>query len=113
MPPGRKVSRDLRVEGQEEDMFSVLCPGCSRAAAETLTQKAEQVSHVVVGTVGFFCLWYVPYAALTMSMVNSHPHGLDLRLVTIPAFFSKSVCVYDAIIYCFMNKQVKLLFTFL
>lgn len=94
-------------------MFSVLCPGCSRAAAETLTQKAEQVSHVVVGTVGFFCLWYVPYAALTMSMVNSHPHGLDLRLVTIPAFFSKSVCVYDAIIYCFMNKQVKLLFTFL
>ncbi|KQK86041.1 short-wave-sensitive opsin 1 [Amazona aestiva] len=34
-------------------------------------------------------------------------HGIDLRLVTIPAFFSKSSCVYNPIIYCFMNKQFR------
>lgn len=71
------------------------------------TQKAErEVSHMVVVMVGSFCLCYVPYAALAMYMVNNRNHGLDLRLVTIPAFFSKSSCVYNPIIYCFMNKQV-------
>ncbi|XP_009643551.1 ultraviolet-sensitive opsin [Egretta garzetta] len=50
---------------------------------------------------------YVPYAALAMYMVNNRNHGLDLRLVTIPAFFSKSACVYNPIIYCFMNKQFR------
>lgn len=63
---------------------------------------------MVVVMVGSFCLCYVPYAALAMYMVNNRNHGLDLRLVTIPAFFSKSSCVYNPIIYCFMNKQVKL-----
>lgn len=73
------------------------------------TQKAErEVSHMVVVMVGSFCLCYVPYAALAMYMVNNRNHGLDLRLVTIPAFFSKSSCVYNPIIYCFMNKQVTL-----
>lgn len=73
------------------------------------TQKAErEVSHMVVVMVGSFCLCYVPYAALAMYMVNNRNHGLDLRLVTVPAFFSKSSCVYNPIIYCFMNKQVKL-----
>ena len=62
---------------------------------------------MVVVMVGSFCLCYVPYAALAMYMVNNRNHGLDLRLVTIPAFFSKSSCVYNHIIYCFMNKQVK------
>lgn len=61
---------------------------------------------MVVVMVGSFCLCYVPYAALAMYMVNNRNHGLDLRLVTIPAFFSKSACVYNPIIYCFMNKQV-------
>nr|AZG02956.1 short-wavelength sensitive opsin 1 [Myonycteris torquata] len=70
------------------------------------TQKAErEVSRMVVVMVGSFCLCYVPYAALAMYMVNNRNHGLDLRLVTIPAFFSKSACVYNPIIYCFMNKQ--------
>ncbi|XP_009881597.1 PREDICTED: short-wave-sensitive opsin 1, partial [Charadrius vociferus] len=70
------------------------------------TQKAErEVSRMVVVMVGSFCLCYVPYAALAMYMVNNRDHGLDLRLVTIPAFFSKSACVYNPIIYCFMNKQ--------
>lgn len=73
------------------------------------TQKAErEVSHMVVVMVGSFCLCYVPYAALAMYIVNNRNHGLDLRLVTIPAFFSKSSCVYNPIIYGFMNKQVKL-----
>lgn len=58
--------------------------------------------------VGSFCLCYTPYTALAMYIVNNHNHGVDLRFVTIPAFFPKSACVYNPIIYCFMNKQVKL-----
>ncbi|XP_007981042.1 short-wave-sensitive opsin 1 [Chlorocebus sabaeus] len=70
------------------------------------TQKAErEVSRMVVVMVGSFCVCYVPYAAFAMYMVNNRNHGLDLRLVTIPAFFSKSACIYNPIIYCFMNKQ--------
>ncbi|NWS31764.1 OPSUV protein, partial [Polioptila caerulea] len=49
----------------------------------------------------------VPGTALAMYMVNNREHGIDLRLVTIPAFFSKSSCVYNPIIYCFMNKQFR------
>ncbi|KAB0345263.1 hypothetical protein FD755_012475 [Muntiacus reevesi] len=72
------------------------------------TQKAErEVSHMVVVMVGSFCLCYTPYAALAMYIVNNRNHGVDLRLVTIPAFFSKSACVYNPIIYCFMNKQFR------
>nr|XP_001502785.1 short-wave-sensitive opsin 1 [Equus caballus] len=72
------------------------------------TQKAErEVSRMVVVMVGSFCVCYVPYAALAMYMVNNPNHGLDLRFVTIPAFFSKSSCVYNPIIYCFMNKQFR------
>nr|AMD82567.1 ultra-violet sensitive visual pigment [Hypsiglena jani] len=72
------------------------------------TQKAErEVSRMVVVMVASFCICYVPYAALAMYMVNNPHHGLDLRLVTIPAFFSKSSCVYNPIIYCFMNKQFR------
>ena len=71
------------------------------------TQKAErEVSRMVVVMVGSFCVCYVPYAALAMYMVNNRDHGLDLRLVTIPAFFSKTACVYNPPIYCFMNKRV-------
>ncbi|NXC78625.1 OPSUV protein, partial [Anhinga anhinga] len=85
--------------------------GCCRGVAaqqqeSATTQKAErEVSRMVVVMVGSFCLCYVPYAALAMYMVNNRDHGLDLRLVTIPAFFSKSACIYNPIIYCFMNKQ--------
>ncbi|KAM9292627.1 short-wave-sensitive opsin 1 [Morus bassanus] len=71
-------------------------------------QKEEQeVSRMVVVMVGCFCLCYVPYAALAMYVVNNRDHGLDLRLVTIPAFVSKSACVYNPIIYSFMNKQFR------
>ncbi|XP_043943083.1 short-wave-sensitive opsin 1 [Protopterus annectens] len=72
------------------------------------TQKAErEVSRMVIVMVGSFCVCYVPYAALAMYMVNNRSHGIDLRLVTIPAFFSKSSFVYNPIIYCFMNKQFR------
>lgn len=89
-------------------MFSVLPQVAAQQQESASTQKAErEVSRMVVVMVGSFCLCYVPYAALAMYMVNNRNHGLDLRLVTIPAFFSKSACVYNPIIYCFMNKQVK------
>ncbi|NXM45109.1 OPSUV protein, partial [Gymnorhina tibicen] len=72
------------------------------------TQKAEQeLSHTVVVTVGSFCLCRVPRAALAAYLVSSRNHGLDLRLVTVPAFFSKRACVYNPITYCFMNKQFR------
>nr|AOF40393.1 short-wavelength opsin 1 [Malpolon monspessulanus] len=70
------------------------------------TQKAErEVSRMVVVMVGSFCICYVPYAALAMYIVNNPQHSIDLRLVSIPAFFSKSAYVYNPIIYCLMNKQ--------
>ncbi|XP_023988142.1 LOW QUALITY PROTEIN: short-wave-sensitive opsin 1 [Physeter macrocephalus] len=73
------------------------------------TQKAErEVSHMVVMMVGSFCLCYTPCAALAMYTVNNRNHRVDLWFVTIPAFFSKSACVYNPIVYCFMNKQEKL-----
>ncbi|XP_047550336.1 short-wave-sensitive opsin 1 [Lutra lutra] len=72
------------------------------------TQKAErEVSRMVVVMVGSFCFCYTPYAAMAMYLINNRNHGVDLRLVTIPAFFSKSACVYNPIIYCFMNKQFR------
>nr|BAB79499.1 Cp-S opsin [Cynops pyrrhogaster] len=72
------------------------------------TQKAErEVTRMVIVMVASFCVCYVPYAAMAMYMVNNRNHGLDLRLVTIPAFFSKSACVYNPIIYSFMNKQFR------
>ncbi|NWH41588.1 OPSUV protein, partial [Chloropsis hardwickii] len=87
-------------------------PSLAQVAAQqqesATTQKAErEVSRMVVVMVGSFCMCYVPYAALAMYMVNNRDHGIDLRLVTIPAFFSKSSCVYNPIIYCFMNKQFR------
>ncbi|XP_052644847.1 LOW QUALITY PROTEIN: short-wave-sensitive opsin 1 [Harpia harpyja] len=89
-------------------LLSALRAVAAQQQESATTQKAErEVSRMVVVMVGSFCLCYVPYAALAMYMVNNRNHGLDLRLVTIPAFFSKSACVYNPIIYCFMNKQFR------
>ncbi|CAH2275375.1 short-wave-sensitive opsin 1 [Pelobates cultripes] len=72
------------------------------------TQKAEkEVSRMVIVMIGSFCMCYVPYAAMAMYMVTNRNHGMDLRFVTIPAFFSKSASVYNPIIYSFMNKQFR------
>lgn len=115
----RRVGRGLgRCRGLHRGWAGAGSPGrpevslsLSQVAAQqqesATTQKAErEVSRMVVVMVGSFCMCYVPYAALAMYMVNNREHGIDLRLVTIPAFFSKSSCVYNPIIYCFMNKQV-------
>lgn len=106
--PTRRVQA-LAVEARRGTSLSAQLQVAAQQQESASTQKAErEVSHMVVVMVGSFCLCYVPYAALAMYMVNNRNHGLDLRLVTIPAFFSKSSCVYNPIIYCFMNKQVKL-----
>ncbi|NWV82697.1 OPSUV protein, partial [Dasyornis broadbenti] len=89
-------------------LLSALRAVAAQQQESATTQKAErEVSRMVVVMVGSFCLCYVPYAALAMYMVNNRDHGIDLRLVTVPAFFSKSACVYNPIIYCFMNKQFR------
>ncbi|NXQ44698.1 OPSUV protein, partial [Catharus fuscescens] len=107
----RRLGRGLGGRGQQPGRPKV-SPSPAQVAAQqqesATTQKAErEVSRMVVVMVGSFCLCYVPYAALAMYMVNNREHGIDLRLVTIPAFFSKSSCVYNPIIYCFMNKQFR------
>ncbi|XP_062465408.1 short-wave-sensitive opsin 1 [Pezoporus occidentalis] len=89
-------------------LLSALRAVAAQQQESATTQKAErEVSRMVVVMVGSFCVCYVPYAALAMYMVNNREHGIDLRLVTIPAFFSKSSCIYNPIIYCFMNKQFR------
>lgn len=110
LPAPIEKGGDVGVEGQgEEDVSLCSAQVAAQQQESASTQKAErEVSRMVVVMVGSFCLCYTPYAAMAMYMVNNRNHGLDLRLVTIPAFFSKSACVYNPIIYCFMNKQVKL-----
>ncbi|KAL0962720.1 hypothetical protein UPYG_G00344440 [Umbra pygmaea] len=79
------------------------------AAAQTesvSTQKAEkEVSRMVVVMVCSFCLCWCPYALTAVYYAYSSDENKDYRLVTIPAFFSKSSCVYNPLIYAFMNKQ--------
>ncbi|KAJ8783013.1 hypothetical protein J1605_009621 [Eschrichtius robustus] len=94
--------RDHKALGEREERVA------AQQQESATTQKAErEVSHTVVMMVGSFCLCCTPYAALATYIVNNRNHGVDLRFVTIPAFFSKSACVYNPIIYCFMNKQFR------
>ncbi|XP_071768176.1 opsin-1, short-wave-sensitive 1 [Centroberyx gerrardi] len=70
------------------------------------TQKAEkEVSRMIIVMVGSFITCYGPYALAAMYFAHSADESKDYRLVTIPAFFSKSSCVYNPLIYAFMNKQ--------
>ncbi|XP_010885246.1 opsin-1, short-wave-sensitive 1 [Esox lucius] len=79
------------------------------AAAQTesvSTQKAEkEVSKMVVVMVCSFCVCWCPYALAALYYAYSSEENKDYRLVTIPAFFSKSSGVYNPLIYAFMNKQ--------
>uniref|UniRef100_A0A3Q2QLX7 Opsin 1 (cone pigments), short-wave-sensitive 1 n=1 Tax=Fundulus heteroclitus TaxID=8078 RepID=A0A3Q2QLX7_FUNHE len=76
--------------------YSQLLGVAAQQAESASTQKAEkEVSRMIIVMVGSFVTCYAPY-------VNK-----DYRLVTIPAFFSKSSCVYNPLIYAFMNKQVR------
>jgi len=80
----------------------------AQQAESASTQKAEkEVSRMVIVMVGSFVLCYAPYAATAMWFANADESNKDYRLVAIPAFFSKSSCVYNPLIYVFMNKQVR------
>uniref|UniRef100_A0A673W918 Opsin 1 (cone pigments), short-wave-sensitive 1 n=1 Tax=Salmo trutta TaxID=8032 RepID=A0A673W918_SALTR len=75
-------------------------------AESASTQKAEkEVSRMVIVMVCSFILCYGPYALAGLYFAYTTSENKDYRLVTIPAFFSKSSCVYNPLIYAFMNKQ--------
>ncbi|AWO98360.1 UV opsin isoform 3 [Scophthalmus maximus] len=70
------------------------------------TQKAEkEVSRMIIMMVCSFLSCYGPYALAALYFAYSSDKSKDYRFVTIPAFFSKSSCVYNPLIYAFMNKQ--------
>nr|AWU59274.1 short-wavelength sensitive 1 opsin [Chitala ornata] len=70
------------------------------------TQKAEKdVSRMVIVMVGSFMVCYLPYALTGLYFSFAEDDNKDFRLVTIPAYFLKSSCVYNPLIYTFMNKQ--------
>nr|BAD80827.2 ultraviolet opsin [Girella punctata] len=70
------------------------------------TQKAEkEVSRMIIVMVGSFVTCYAPYALAGLYFAFSTNENKDYRLVTVPAYFSKSSCVYNPLIYAFMNKQ--------
>ncbi|XP_046878638.1 ultraviolet-sensitive opsin-like [Hypomesus transpacificus] len=78
----------------------------AQQAESASTQKAEkEVSRMVIVMVGSFVVCYAPYAIAGLYFAFSTNEDKDYRLVTIPAMFSKSSCVYNPLIYAFMNKQ--------
>ncbi|KAF4114720.1 opsin-1, short-wave-sensitive 1 [Onychostoma macrolepis] len=78
----------------------------AQQAESASTQKAEkEVSRMVVVMVGSFIVCYGPYAITAMWFANADESNKDYRMVAIPALFSKSSCVYNPLIYAFMNKQ--------
>nr|ADK37277.1 ultraviolet sensitive opsin [Perissodus microlepis] len=78
----------------------------AQQAESASTQKAEkEVSRMIIVMVGSFVTCYGPYAVAALYFAYSTDENKDYRLVTIPAFFSKSACVYNPLIYVFMNKQ--------
>uniref|UniRef100_A0A3P9H2D9 Opsin 1 (cone pigments), short-wave-sensitive 1 n=4 Tax=Oryzias TaxID=8089 RepID=A0A3P9H2D9_ORYLA len=78
----------------------------AQQAESASTQKAEkEVSRMIIVMVASFVTCYGPYALTAQYYAYSQDENKDYRLVTIPAFFSKSSCVYNPLIYAFMNKQ--------
>lgn len=61
---------------------------------------------MIIVMVGSFVACYAPYAITGLWFAFSPDENKDYRLVTVPAYFSKSSCVYNPLIYAFMNKQV-------
>ncbi|KAM4614729.1 opsin-1, short-wave-sensitive 1 [Polymixia lowei] len=78
----------------------------AQQAESVSTQKAEkEVSRMVIVMVGSYLVCYSPYCIAALYFSISTEENKDYRLVTIPAFFSKSACVYNPLIYAFLNKQ--------
>ncbi|XP_015243238.1 PREDICTED: putative violet-sensitive opsin isoform X2 [Cyprinodon variegatus] len=78
----------------------------AQQAESASTQKAEkEVSRMIIVMVLSFCACYCPYAITGLVYANSSDANRDYRLVTIPAFLTKSSCVYNPLIYIYMNKQ--------
>uniref|UniRef100_A0A1A8GNX9 Opsin 1 (Cone pigments), short-wave-sensitive 1 n=1 Tax=Nothobranchius korthausae TaxID=1143690 RepID=A0A1A8GNX9_9TELE len=78
----------------------------AQQAESASTQKAEkEVSRMIMVMVGSFVSCYAPYALTGLYYAYSQDENKDYRLVTIPAFFSKSANIYNPIIYVLMNKQ--------
>uniref|UniRef100_A0A672JYT6 Opsin 1 (cone pigments), short-wave-sensitive 1 n=1 Tax=Sinocyclocheilus grahami TaxID=75366 RepID=A0A672JYT6_SINGR len=75
-------------------------------AESASTQKAEkEVSRVVIVMVGSYIVCYGPYAISAMCFAYADDANKDYRLVAIPALFLKSSCMYNPLIYAFLNKQ--------
>uniref|UniRef100_A0A671MYF0 Opsin 1 (cone pigments), short-wave-sensitive 1 n=1 Tax=Sinocyclocheilus anshuiensis TaxID=1608454 RepID=A0A671MYF0_9TELE len=75
-------------------------------AESASTQKAEkEVSRVVIVMVGSYIVCYGPYAISAMCFDYADDANKDYRLVAIPALFLKSSCMYNPLIYTFLNKQ--------
>ncbi|XP_069580247.1 opsin-1, short-wave-sensitive 1 [Brachyistius frenatus] len=77
--------------------------GALRAVAAQQTEK--EVSRMIVVMVSSFVTCYGPYAVAGFYFAYLPDENKDYRLVTVPTFFSKSSCVYNPLIYVFMNKQ--------
>ncbi|XP_056133796.1 LOW QUALITY PROTEIN: opsin-1, short-wave-sensitive 1 [Lampris incognitus] len=87
-------------------LLAALRAVAAQQAESASTQKAEkEVSRMVIVMVGSFIACYAPYALTALYYAFAEDTDKDYRLVTIPAFFSKSSCVYNPLIYAFMNKQ--------
>ncbi|KAG9335459.1 hypothetical protein JZ751_004588, partial [Albula glossodonta] len=87
-------------------LLAALRAVAAQQAESASTQKAEkEVSRMIIVMVGSFVVCYTPYALAGLCFTLDHETEKDYRLVTIPAFFSKSSCVYNPLIYCFLNKQ--------
>uniref|UniRef100_A0A673L5W5 Opsin 1 (cone pigments), short-wave-sensitive 1 n=1 Tax=Sinocyclocheilus rhinocerous TaxID=307959 RepID=A0A673L5W5_9TELE len=55
--------------------------------------------------VGSYIVCYSPYAISAMCFAYADDANKDYRLVAIPALFLKSSCMYNPLIYAFLNKQ--------
>ncbi|XP_018611464.2 opsin-1, short-wave-sensitive 1 [Scleropages formosus] len=78
----------------------------AQQAESVSTQKAEkEVSKMVIVMVGSFVVCYLPYTLTGLYFGFADDDNKNFRMVTIPAYFLKSSCVYNPLIYAFMNKQ--------
>ncbi|NXW73557.1 OPSR protein, partial [Hirundo rustica] len=72
------------------------------------TQKAEkEVSRMVVVMILAFCFCWGPYAVFACFAAANPGYAFHPLTAAVPAFFAKSVTIYNPIIYVFMNRQFR------